>query len=127
MSEPKLTVLYDGGCPMCSREIRHYRHIATGLPVQWIDVTLPTADLDSFGLSRADALRWFHVIDETGEMHVGARAFIALWTALPGYRWLARVSRVRCLATVMDIVYDRFARWHYKRRCREGICTISRP
>lgn len=127
MSESKLTVFYDGGCPMCSREVRHYRRIASGLHIRWIDATLLIANLDAFGLSREEALREFHVMDEAGDMHVGARAFMLLWLALPGYRWLGRVCRIRCVASVMDFIYERFARWHYKRRCREGLCTVSRP
>jgi len=89
MPQPNMIVLYDGGCPMCGREILHYRRIAGDRPIDWIDVTQPDVDLAPFGLNREAALRLFHVVDRTGAMRVGARAFMALWAELPGYRWLS--------------------------------------
>ena len=120
-----MTVLYDGGCPLCSREINHYRRIAGELPIDWIDVTRPEKDLDRFDLSREEALQLFHVVDANGIMQVGARAFIALWTVLPGYRWLAKLCRGLGLAPLLESVYVRFAGWHYRRRCPDGVCGIS--
>lgn len=117
-----LTVLYDGGCPLCSREIGHYRRIAGNLPIRWVDATPPEANLALYGVSREEALKVFHVIDGTGAMHKGARAFIALWAELPRYRWLARVCRALRVEPLLDWAYRHFASWHYERRCREGVC-----
>lgn len=116
------TVLYDGGCPLCSREIGHYRRLAAALPIRWVDVTLPETDLVPYGVSRREALEVFHVIDGTGTMHRGARAFIALWAELPRYRWLARSCRLLRMEPLLERAYRRFATWHYQRRCREGVC-----
>jgi len=125
MPEPTFTVLYDGGCPLCSREIDHYRRLAGGLPIRWVDVTLPATDLGSYGVSLEDVLRRFHVIDGSGTVHTGARAFIALWAELPRYRRLARFCRTLRLAPVLEACYRRFADWHYVRRCRDGVCGTN--
>ncbi len=125
MTHSPMIVLFDGGCPLCSREIGHYRRLAAGEPIDWLDVTQPDIDLDRFGLSRDEALRLFHVVDSAGVMHVGARAFIALWSALPGYRWLARGVRALGLAPLLEALYTRFAGWHYRRRCNDGVCGVS--
>lgn len=124
VTESNMVVLFDGGCPMCSREIRHYRRLSEALPIEWIDVTSPAADLARFGLNREEALQLFHVVDQEGTMHEGARAFIALWSVLPGYRWLAKVCRSLGLAPLLESLYVRFAAWHYRRRCREGLCNV---
>ena len=34
----------------------------------------------------------FHVQHADGRLESGARAFIALWTVLPGWRWLFRLG-----------------------------------
>jgi predicted DCC family thiol-disulfide oxidoreductase YuxK len=120
-----ITVLYDGGCPLCSREINHYRRIASELPIEWVDVTLPEVDLGRFDLTREEALRLFHVVDASGTMQMGAKAFIALWAVLPGYRWLAKLCRGLRIAPLLERIYVRFAGWHYRRRCPEGSCGIS--
>lgn len=120
---PRAVVLYDGGCPLCGREIAHYRRLAGGLPIDWLDVTQPDAGLDRFGLSLPEAIRLFHVIDRSGTMQVGARAFLALWAELPRYRWLAWVCRGLGLAPLLEWGYARFAGWHFRRRCHAGACA----
>lgn len=37
------TVYYDGGCPVCSREINFYRHRPGGESLAWVDVTCEIA------------------------------------------------------------------------------------
>ncbi len=122
MSYQPYTVLYDGGCPLCGREIGHYRRLADGLPIRWVDAAPLEADLGPYGVSRLDALKVFHVIDSEGVTHRGAHAFIALWAILPRYRWLARACRAARAAPLLDRVYHRFAGWHFARRCRDGVC-----
>lgn len=122
MTQTQMTVLYDGGCPLCSREINHYRRLARHRSIDWLDVTQPGADIGRFGLNREAALKLFHVVDRTGSMHVGARAFIALWEELPRYRWLARLCRSLGLIPLLEALYVRFAGWHFRRRCRDGAC-----
>jgi predicted DCC family thiol-disulfide oxidoreductase YuxK len=124
MTQSQTTVLYDGGCPLCSREINHYRRLAGDRPIEWLDVTQPGADIGRFGLNRGEALKLFHVIDSTGTMHVGASAFIALWAELPRYRWLAGLCRSLGLVPLLEVIYVRFAGWHFRRRCRDGACSI---
>ncbi len=124
MTAQAITVLYDGGCPLCRREINHYRRIAVDLPIEWVDVCLAECDLARFGLTRQDAMQLFHVVDATGTLRVGAQAFIALWSVLPGYRWLSKLCRGLGLAPLLEFVYVRFAGWHYRRRCRDGVCGL---
>jgi predicted DCC family thiol-disulfide oxidoreductase YuxK len=125
MSDAALTVLYDGGCPLCSREIAHYRRLATGLPIDWVDIAPLDANPAAYGVSRLEALKVFHVIDDRGVMHKGARGFLALWAALPRYRWLAKLCRALRAEALLDIAYRRFAGWHFARRCRDGVCGTA--
>lgn len=123
MSQP-LTVLFDGGCPLCSREINHYRKLAAEAPIRWVDVAAPDAPLAEFGVSREAALRLFHVRDGSGQLHTGVRAFMALWRQLPYYRWLECACRRLRVVPVLDWGYRRFASWHFAKRCRDGACSV---
>ena len=94
-ASPPLTVLYDGACPLCRREIGIYRGLKplrSDSPVCFADVSDAALPLPP-GTTREQLLARFHVRGRDGELLSGARAFLALWAALPGWRWLARLRR----------------------------------
>lgn len=96
------TVIYNGACPVCSREIAVYRARAEG-PVCFLD--LNDTDLAGFGLTRDDAARRLHVV-EGGKLLVGVDAFRALWRATPGFRWLARFVGLPGVRQMASAVYE---------------------
>jgi predicted DCC family thiol-disulfide oxidoreductase YuxK len=112
-----LTVLYDGACPLCRREIGVYRGLQplhSDMPVCFADVSdaaLPLPLPLPPGTTREQLLARFHVRGRDGELLSGAPAFLALWAALPGWRWLAVAGRVPGAAWVMERSYRLFLRW----------------
>lgn len=106
---PALTVLYDGACPLCRREIGIYRGLQSNTPVCFADVSDATQPLPD-GSTREQLLARFHVRDADGRLLSGAQAFLALWAALPGWRWLARLGRLPGVAWAMERVYRLFLR-----------------
>jgi predicted DCC family thiol-disulfide oxidoreductase YuxK len=110
------TVFYDGGCPLCRREVQHYQRIDRGCAVRWIDIDAQDTRLEHFGLTRDTAMARFHVQDREGDMQTGAAAFVALWRVLPYYRRLAGLLRSLRLVPLLEYVYEPFARWRLARR-----------
>ena len=108
-SAPPLTVLYDGACPLCRREIGVYRGLPSSTPVCFADVSDIALPLPP-GTTREQLLARFHVRDTDGRLLSGAPAFLALWSALPGWRWLARVGRLPGAAWAMERAYRLFLR-----------------
>ena len=108
-SAPPLTVLYDAACPLCRREIGVYRGLRTTAPVCFADVSDPASTLP-IGTTREQLLARFHVSDRDGRLLSGAQAFLALWSELPGWRWLARVGRLPGAAWAMERAYRLFLR-----------------
>jgi predicted DCC family thiol-disulfide oxidoreductase YuxK len=107
-SEP-LTVLYDGACPLCRREIGIYRGLRSNRPLCFSDVNDAAQPLPP-GATREQLLARFHVRGPDGELLSGAQAFLALWDALPGWRWLALVGRLPGAAWLMERAYRLFLR-----------------
>ena len=108
-----LTVLYDGACPLCRREIGVYRGLQplpSDSPVCFSDVNDAALPLPP-GTTREQLLARFHVRGRNGELLSGAQAFLALWAALPGWRWLALAGRLPGAAWVMERGYRLFLRW----------------
>lgn len=106
---PALTVLYDGACPLCKREIGVYRTLRSDTPVCFADVSDASVSLPS-GTTRQQLLARFHVQRESGELLSGAQAFLALWSVMPGWRWLALAGRVPGVAWLLELTYRLFLR-----------------
>lgn len=106
---PALTVLYDGACPLCRREIGLYRGLPASVPLCFADVRDAAHPLPA-GTTRPALMARFHVIDAQGRLVSGARAFLALWAVLPGWRWLARAGQLPGVAGLMERSYRGFLR-----------------
>ena len=104
-----LTVYYDGACPLCAREIAFYRRRAGAGAVAWIDVSAHESGEETPDLDRDRALARFHVRDD-GVLVSGGQAFVRLWRALPGFRWLAWLLGAPALKPVLDLAYAAFLR-----------------
>jgi len=112
-SPPPLTVLYDGACPLCRREIGLYRGLEplrTASPLCFADVSDAALPLPP-GTTREQLLARFHVRGRDGQLLDGAQAFLALWAALPGWRWLALAGRLPGASWAMERSYGLFLRW----------------
>jgi predicted DCC family thiol-disulfide oxidoreductase YuxK len=112
MSTASLTVFYNGACPICRAEIRHYRTLAIRDQVrslEWCDLSEQPEALVEHGLSADQAKRRLYTESAEGTLQSGVESFIAIWQRLPRYRWLARVARWPVIYPVAGWVYDRLA------------------
>ena len=122
---PDARVYYDGNCPLCRREIAHYRRLSGSERMEWVDIGCEDTRLPAEGPSRAEAMARMHVQDASGAWHTGAWAFAQMWSHLPSYRWLARFLRVTRTLPALDRAYSVFARWRLKRRCSSAACGAA--
>ena len=127
MSAPQtpepLTVLYDGGCPLCRREISHAQGLAAGRPESalcFVDISRPDHPLATDPEAREALLARFHVQYADGSRLSGAAAFVAMWARLPGWRWLARLARLPGMLRLMEASYRIFL------RLRPGLQWLAR-
>jgi len=120
-----LRILYNGACPICSREVALYRRQAERIGADMAFDDLNSVDLAPWGLNRDQARRRLHALDGQRRLD-GLAAFRALWARLPGWRWLARLIALPGVRTLAGLVYDRLlAPWLYRRSCRAASCRIG--
>ena len=118
-------VFYDGGCPLCRREIDHYRRIDRTGSLHWVDAVTESGTLDRHGLSLQQAMAELHVLDQNGHWQRGVDAFLVIWQQLPAYRWLAKLVTTLGLPRPLGFFYRHFAAWRYRQRCGSDSCTTS--
>jgi predicted DCC family thiol-disulfide oxidoreductase YuxK len=109
MSRTQLQVFYDGGCPVCRREIGYYRARRGADGFEWVDVNGPAPALGP-GLSREAALARMHVRLADGTLLSGAAAFAAMWRRMPGFRTLGLLLAIPPFGALAELGYRGFLR-----------------
>ena len=106
---PAVTLFWDGGCPLCRREIEHYKEIDLERNVEWVDIDADASRLAPHKVTRAQALGFMHAVDRHGALQVGVPAFLAIWEQLP--RWWLLVPLVRHVPLAMPVLDRAYAAW----------------
>lgn len=126
---PETRVLYNETCPVCRFEIDAYRRraVADGLPIRFDGIDRA----EDWGLTPDRAARQLHVWQD-GRVLSGMPAFRALWSAMPRWRWLARVTDWPLVRQVTEVLYDRVAapllyRAHLRRQGNRGPADPGTP
>ena len=121
-NEAMVKVFYDGGCPLCRREIEHYQGMKGAETIRWIDITESSSEMLSYGLTVETAMARFHVLDAEGRWQTGAYGFSEVWSQLPALRWASLLLNRLHLLRAVDWIYTHFARWRLKKRCTGNVC-----
>ena len=101
------TVYFDGSCPLCTFEIGLYASQTGGDRLKFVDVSQERPDL-GLDLSADAAMRRFHVRLSDGRLLSGARAFVAVWNTLPGWRWAGRIAQIPGVTLALEGAYRLF-------------------
>ena len=108
-----LQVFFDGACPLCSREIEHYRRQDRLGRLEPIDISAPDFDPRCYGIARESFMAELHAIDRAGTVYRGVAAFRAIWQAFPektGYRVMGRLIGLPLVEPLAGMAYRLFAR-----------------
>ncbi len=101
-------VYFDGGCPVCSREIAFYRARPGADGLVWVDVNASDPQALGPGLTPQAAMARIHVRRPDGTLVSGAAAFGVMWRELPGFRWLGRLLGVPPFGALAEWLYRGF-------------------
>jgi predicted DCC family thiol-disulfide oxidoreductase YuxK len=97
----KVTVWYDGACPLCAREIALMRRLDWRMRIDFVDLVDETK---SCPIGRSVALARFHVL-EHGKILSGAAAFGAMWRVIPLFYPLGLLARNRTVLQGLEWLY----------------------
>lgn len=98
----RLTVWFDGGCPLCRREIALFRKLDQGKVIHFEDVSGPNP---SCPIDPAQLLARFHAQEAGQPIVSGAAAFAAMWRAIPVLRPFGELARVPLMMWALEKLY----------------------
>ena len=114
-----ITVFFDDKCGLCSKEIAHYKKIASN-EFEWIPISTDNGRLKNYGIETVDALKLLHVVDHLGVVHQGVDSFFVIWRHLRRWRWFAAIVSLPLIHQILRKLYATFAEWRFRRlsHCR---------
>lgn len=128
MTHPEITVLFDGECPLCVREIEMLRRLdrergRLGLT----DIAAPDFDASRYGVDHDTLMARIHGVLPDGRLIEGVEVFRRAYAAV-GLGWLVAPTRWPVVKPAVDALYRVFARnrlrWTGRAdSCDEGRCT----
>jgi predicted DCC family thiol-disulfide oxidoreductase YuxK len=125
-------VFYDGACPLCSREVRHYRKRDREGRIDWIDIARPDFRPEDFGLDLQRLQQVMHARLPDGRVVTQVGAFVKIWEALPWSPFtglLRLILKIPGMLALANLFYRAFARNRYRLtgRCTPESCTLPPP
>ncbi|RMA82442.1 thiol-disulfide oxidoreductase DCC family protein [Umboniibacter marinipuniceus] len=125
----RLTVFFDGSCPLCAREMDALARFDIHSRIHFVDLndelSLP------LGITHSDAVATLHVIDFQGQLRTAVDANVLLWETVGKKPWL-RVLRWPIIRSFANLGYRIFAKHREyfsllltgKKRC-DGHCEAN--
>jgi len=123
-----ITVLYDGSCPICIKEMHQYQRFEKSGEVSWLDITGQDEWLLARQIDPVAALLELHVLSPDGKVVKGVDAFILLWQRAPLLRPLAWLASLPLIKGFIENTYGWFTRRRLARdgRLPQGYCKKPR-
>lgn len=119
-----LTLYYDGGCPVCTREIGFYQRCRGAERINWVNLAACDDAALGSGLSSDAAYARLHARRPDGTLLSGARAFAALWQALPAFRFAGRIAALPGVVHGLEAGYRGFLKLRRLWRRDAGTCPL---
>ncbi len=111
MSKFQLTILFDGGCPLCQREVSFLRSKDVLNSIFFVDINSPSYNPHFFSdISYRQAMGSIHAIKASGEVLKDVQVFREAYRII-GLGWIYAPTTWPVLASFFDKVYKIWAYW----------------
>jgi len=116
----RITVLFDGDCPLCAREVRMLRRLDRGRGrIGFEDIAAPDFQASCYDLDQATLMARIHGVLGDGRVIEGMEVFRRAYAAV-GLGWLLAPSSWPLLRPLCDAAYRSVARNRLRLTRRAG-------
>jgi predicted DCC family thiol-disulfide oxidoreductase YuxK len=125
LSAPEFTILYDGECPLCRREVEMLARLDAGRGrLARVDIASPGFDPGRYGRSLETLMARIHGVRPDGTVIEGVEVFRRAYAAVDRGAWLAWTG-LPIVRPVVDAAYRWFARNRLRLTGRAHACDAD--
>jgi predicted DCC family thiol-disulfide oxidoreductase YuxK len=121
------SLLYDGECPLCSREVRWLERLNRRGRLRFEDIAAPGFDASRYGTTYDALMARIHGVLPDGRLVRDVEVFRRAYAAV-GLGWLLAPTGWRWLRPLADGAYSAFARnrlrWTGRSACDGARCAL---
>ena len=126
MTQAKLTLLFDGGCPFCLREVEFLRSRDTLNKIRFVDIDSSDYQPSFYsGISYKEAMGRIHAINESGEILKDVAVFREVYRLI-GLGWIYAPTDWPILSSLIDQVYKTWAQWRLPLTRRPSLVQLCK-
>ncbi|MFK0569899.1 thiol-disulfide oxidoreductase DCC family protein [Endozoicomonas sp.] len=114
----KVTVFYDGACPICLRALAKWRGQPYTCDIEWFDITGQDDVLLTLGISPQKAVEQLHILCEDGTILTSMSSYSFLLRHLPHWRLLGILISLPGVRQCLTRGYDAMTRRRLKKEGR---------
>ena len=121
MNTPKLTIFFDGGCPLCKREVDFLQSKNQKGSLRFIDIN--TSDFSSdlkYGITYKQAMDRIHAVKSDGSLIKDIKAFQEAYSLI-GLGWIYAPTKLPILDKIIEFIYGLWAKYRLKITLRPSI------
>ena len=121
MITPKLTILFDGGCPLCKREVDFLQSRNQKGYLSFIDINTSDFYLDfKYGITYKQAMERIHALKSDGSVIKDIKVFQEAYTLI-GLGWIYAPTKIPVFDKFIDFIYGIWAKYRLKLTFRPSI------
>ena len=121
MNTPKLTIFFDGGCPLCKREVDFLQSKNQKGALRFIDIN--TSDFSSDlknGITYKQAMDRIHAMKSDGSVIKDIKVFQEAYSLI-GLGWIYAPTKLPILDKSIEFIYGLWAKYRLKITFRPSI------
>ena len=126
MNTAKLTIFFDGGCPLCKREVDFLQSRNQKGYLSFIDINTSDFYLDlKYGITYKQAMERIHAFKSDGSLIKDIKVFQEAYTLI-GLGWIYAPTKLPIFDKFFEFIYGIWAKYRLKLTFRpsiEKLCT----
>ena len=121
MNTVKLTIFFDGGCPLCRREVDFLQSRNQKGHLGFIDINSSDFSLDlKYGITYKQAMERIHALKSDGSVIKDIKVFQEAYTLI-GLGWIYAPTKFPIFDKFIEFIYGMWAKYRLKLTFRPSI------